>query len=291
MTRKRRSYPVRGLPISQALRRPQDAAAKEFWEHVDRNGATPAHCPELGPCWIWTKGHTMPFGYGVFYRVGAHRVSYWLATGDEPGDLHVRHRCDNPPCVRPEHLQLGTHAENMADMARRRRNRGNRKLADEQVEEIRSRYAAGERVRSLMAEFGISQQQTNRILNGQTRYLASVPTEWRERGLRGQRQKLTDEQREEIRRRHAAGESNADLSRAFQISNGYVTEIVHGRKTRNRKSPIPRQIRTVTPEEIREIRQRWERGGISQKALALEYGLAPSTVSRMVTGMSHREVS
>lgn len=289
--RKRRNYPVRGLPIEVALRRPRDVAEREFWDHVDRNGPTPMHCPGLGPCWIWAKGTKMPYGYGVFYRLGAHRVSYWLATGTEPGDLHVRHRCDNPPCVRPEHLQLGTHAENMADMAERRRaGKPGTKLTDEQVEQIRSRYASGERARALATEFGISQQQTNRILNGQTRYLASVPTEWRERGLRGQSQKLTDEQREEIRRRHAAGESNADLSRAFQVSNGYVTEVVHGRKTRNRKSAVPRQIRTVTPEEIREIRQRWQQGGVSQKALAQEYGLAPSTVSRMVTGMSHREV-
>lgn len=233
----------------------------------------------------------MSHGYGRLRRVSVHRVSYWLTTGEEPGDLEVRHRCDNPPCVRPEHLLVGTHAENMADMAERRRgSKPGMKLTDEQVEEIRSRYAAGERARALAVEFGISQQQANRIVKGQTRRLASVSTEWRERGLRGQSQKLTDEQRDEIRRRHAAGESNADLSRAFQVSNGYVTELVRGRKTRNRQSAVPRQIRTVTPEEIREIRHRWQQGGISQSALAKEYGLAPSTVSRMVTGMSHREV-
>jgi Mor family transcriptional regulator len=180
----------------------------------------------------------------------------------------------------------------MADMAERRRNRGPRKISDEQAEEIRRRYATGERAKDLANEFGMSQQQTNRIVAGQTRRLDAVPTKWREQGFTDPRQKLTDEQRDEIRRRFAAGESNASLSREFQVSNGYITEIVRGRKTRNRRSKrTPRRVRTLSPEEIAEVRLRWQRGGVSQRALADEFGIDPSTVSRMVTGMSHRDVS
>lgn len=70
-------------------------------------------------CWLWT-GASGGGGYGHI-RVdgevrGAHRVSYELYIGSIPSGMHVMHRCDNPLCVNPQHLQLGTHQDNMADM-------------------------------------------------------------------------------------------------------------------------------------------------------------------------------
>ncbi|WP_363267018.1 HNH endonuclease [Cellulomonas sp.] len=74
----------------------------------------------------------------------------------------VRHRCDNPPCCNPEHLELGTQTQNVGDMvARARQARGRAlpqtRLSDEQVSEIRAAVADGERQRAIAARFGITQ--------------------------------------------------------------------------------------------------------------------------------------
>lgn len=69
-------------------------------------------------CWEW-QAHRTPKGYGTFRldgrSIGAHRASWHLANGAIPDGLHVLHRCDNPACVRPGHLFLGTNQDNVDD--------------------------------------------------------------------------------------------------------------------------------------------------------------------------------
>ena len=95
------------------------AIEDRFWSKVDKSG----------DCWIWT-GATNKKGYGQFKIAGkqnaSHRVSYILTKG-EIGELFVCHTCDNPSCVNPSHLWLGTCKDNHQDRERKKRGNNSRK--------------------------------------------------------------------------------------------------------------------------------------------------------------------
>lgn len=91
-----------------------------------------------GNCWEWIAGKDKN-GYGrIWYNdqnATAHTVAYSVFVGPIPEGLHVRHTCDNPSCINPDHLELGTHADNMRDKSIRKRIHGeknpNAKFSDE----------------------------------------------------------------------------------------------------------------------------------------------------------------
>jgi HNH endonuclease len=129
-----------------------------FWAKVDKGGHD--------ECWKW-KGAKLPKGYGKINdgtgrTISAHRVSWFLARGEYPVQ-HVLHRCDNPACVNPSHLFLGTIADNNADMLAKGRKFS--KLTQRQVAEIRKRLPSAT-TQSLADEFGVSQSLISHIKHG-----------------------------------------------------------------------------------------------------------------------------
>ena len=141
-----------------------------FWAKVNRDG--PVVRPALGECWTWT-GASNATGYGRI-RSGdeietAHRTSWLLTRGEIPAGMFVCHRCDNKLCVRPEHLFLGTNAENVADMiSKGRQAKGEARsdiLTESDVVDIRSCASFGASHRALGESFGISREHARDIVN------------------------------------------------------------------------------------------------------------------------------
>lgn len=140
----------------------------KFWRYVEKRG------PD--ECWPWVGarqrtgyGH---LGVGAHKKVMAHRLSHYIATGEEPPV--VMHTCDNPWCVNPAHLRGGTKADNTADMiAKGRNNRTIRprgeahhraKLTEEMVRQIKAR--PDEKPGKLAAEYGVKYNVIHRIRTG-----------------------------------------------------------------------------------------------------------------------------
>lgn len=136
-----------------------------FWSKV--------HVPkEEDHCWEW-QGARLPAGYGVFKvrretrNIRAHRYSLGLSLGEPvPDDMHVLHACDNPPCVNPSHLRIGTDADNVEDMFERKRNPRRGRLRNEDIIRMRMLRADGSRLSDLAETFGVTQSAVSTITRG-----------------------------------------------------------------------------------------------------------------------------
>jgi hypothetical protein len=147
--------------------------SERFWRKAKQNGQ----------CWEW-QGHTKRNGYGSINVGGgrfrnAHRVAWELANHQlVPEGRQVLHNCDNRRCVRPDHLRLGTHADNMRDMQLRgRAGRHNKacgeanaraKLTVAKVQEIRRQHIAGKTYAAIGRAFGVRYPTISLIVRRKT---------------------------------------------------------------------------------------------------------------------------
>jgi DNA-binding XRE family transcriptional regulator len=247
-----KGQPVRFLSGHNSRVRPRQDLAERFWLQVDKDGPTVR--PELGPCWLWT-GSRDEDGYGRINvdgeTVGAHRVALELAGYIIPAEfLQVLHRCDNPPCVRPDHLRIGTKHDDAADkVSKGRQPRGERhwkaKLTDTLATEIRSLYQAGGTTQEELAQqFGVDETTIANILRGNawTHLLADKTLKNHlARGERHGSAKLAQVSVDEIRalyQRGVRGRGYQALAKRFGVNESTIRDIISGK---NWKPPGPSQ--------------------------------------------------
>lgn len=185
-------------------------------------------------CWEWV-GYTV-HGYGRLNVEGrpemAHRLAWRLERGEIPVGLFVLHKCDNPGCCNPEHLYLGTQAENMRDMTVRQRAHTtgpqgsahfNAKLTEDDVRAIR---AATGNLAALARHYGVSYITINKIRRGETWQhveLASTHVVGPAKGSRHYRTHLTEE---DVRAIRQSAESRKVLAARYQVSRQTIDDIL-----------------------------------------------------------------
>ena len=142
-----------------------------FWDKVNKSAPN--------GCWEWI-GAKLPYGYGVIgisgKNVYVHRYSWELHYGGKiPADKCVCHHCDNPRCVRPDHLFVGSQADNMKDMISKGRDRkaigiaaGKTKLTPEKILEIRMWLFLKYSIRTIASRYGVGKSAIQDISSGKT---------------------------------------------------------------------------------------------------------------------------
>jgi len=198
-----------------------------FWEKVKRGDG----------CWEWQGALSVNFSYGMFNAgpqrktVKAHRFSWEIHNGKIPRGRMVLHHCDNPACVRPDHLFLGNVFENGKNMTLKERH-GRMLFTHDKAFRIRSLY---DRHRDQLTHqriadwFGVSKSTITALLTGRNWKYADGPTE---KGIRKRRwnTKLDAEKVRAIRQRRASGEKLKSLSADFGINQSGISKICSGEK-------------------------------------------------------------
>ena len=153
---------------------------ERFWEKVNKNSGifgTDGLYPT--ECWVWTA-YKKNTGYGIIQHKGkptrAHRISWILYFGPILDNRCVLHKCDNPSCVRQDHLFLGTQLQNIADRDKKKRfnpmrgyANGNAKLTEKDIATIRRLYSQNVTKAEIAQMFNISRDYLNKIIRSKVR--------------------------------------------------------------------------------------------------------------------------
>lgn len=196
---------------------------ERFWAKVNKLGPFSINNECLGRCWVWVAAKNKQ-GYGRCWfnnnTVSAHRVSWELHFGN-PGTMLVRHKCDNPCCVNPTHLTLGTNADNSRDMVRRNRQaRGN---------------THGSRLHPESLKFGDdhwSRLHPERLARGDNSGPRLHP-ETMPRGGACHSAKLTENQVLEIKKQLLQGVSGRNLALVYGVNPRTISKINVGKSWRH----------------------------------------------------------
>lgn len=262
---------------------------ERFWAKVKKGEGDNA-------CWIWT-GALDHCGYGLIFWLGkprrAHRISlqFKLSRAIREGMLAL-HNCDNPPCVRPEHLYEGTHADNGRDKHHHGRSntgestsRGERhylaKLGVKTIARAKALRQIGWSEYAIAKRFGVSRSTIAQLFQGRS---------WNGAGAISGidvRRKLTLEQRAEVFELQASGLTHDAIAARFNVTRGAVTRVL-------RNQGIPAGERhyhaKVTAEQVVEIRLLRKLYHVTQQELAANFGVGREGIKNIVLGVNWKSV-
>jgi hypothetical protein len=248
---------------------------ERFWEKVDKNGPTMPHMTTS--CWMWSASKDGS-GYG-WIGLGngslgkAHRVSFEIHYGPLMEGECALHHCDNPPCVRPDHLFKGTQKDN----------------ADDREAKGRHPHPTGE----AYWETRTLEQYPRGDQSGLRKHPERAPM-----GERNRHAVLTEELVKALRDEAETGVAYTVLAIKYGITASSIGKIVRGNTWAHLNGPVRLKAmkptakyidgrkdngrKKLTEEEVREIRKRWASGTISQSALARELGVTPQLIGQIV---------
>jgi Mor family transcriptional regulator len=207
---------------------------ERFWSKVEIKGTD--------ECWPWKAG-TWKKGSNLIYGefqlnnkpVSAHRVAYMIANGKALNKtLVIRHKCDNPICCNPYHLEEGTKADNAQDCINRGRwpdkkgeKSSNHKISNKEVMEIRDRCFKGESRKKIAKLYGLSIGNISTIVRGKSWTDSFDMTKYK-RYEHSPYAKLTIKEVLEIREKKLSGRNVIEIAKEYFVSKSTIYKIISG---------------------------------------------------------------
>jgi len=272
---------------------------RRFWEKIN--------FPEnrIDGCWIWTAGKD-GHGYGSFNFgskvVSSHRFAYMIFKGTIKEGLLIRHICDNPSCVNPNHLLVGTHQDNTQDKLDRNRlnpakgeNNGQSILTELEVKEILYKLIDDIIVSVLAEQYNVCTGAIHAIANGVNwKHIYIQLTEEQKQKIKYNltcriKTKLTEELVDEILVKLLQKVSVKDLMVQYNVSYSTICSISLGKtwkKCYNKLSVLQKQqlkenTKKFSPKDNKEIRELYKTGTIQSK-IAKQFNVSVPTIRKII---------